>query len=334
MMASRYVLRGRRKATDRGDRPTAGLDAQLWGSALSNLGAYASRERKLLFDLNDFDETLRAVRVRREAHGDSFTIAARNNGFSKAEAREATMASVTDYREAMAGSRRWARWRSGTPSGRGRHQGLGQNRGRCRRAPGREGQEAQKGKKGKADGALERAAKKAEKSLQKARSRDSLQALSKLAEQVDGEYRIVSNPPIVVPLRDITATYGISADETDQIIRDQFRATAPRSRPIGGSCWSASGSSSGAQGRRRRQRGHPRLHRPAAGAGAQDPLFLQIKEATSSVLEKYLPRSRYEQPGERVVQGQRMMQAASDIFLGWTAGAQADRHLYWRSCVT
>jgi uncharacterized protein (DUF2252 family) len=66
------------------------------------------------------------------------------------------------------------------------------------------------------------------------------------------------------------------------------------------------------------------------GRDQQDPLFLQIKEATASVLEKYLPRSRYKQPGERVVQGQRMMQAASDIFLGWTAGAQAGRHLYWR----
>ena len=66
------------------------------------------------------------------------------------------------------------------------------------------------------------------------------------------------------------------------------------------------------------------------GRDQQDPLFLQVKEATASVLEEHLPKSRYAEPGERVVQGQRMMQAASDIFLGWTKGADADRHLYWR----
>jgi uncharacterized protein (DUF2252 family) len=66
------------------------------------------------------------------------------------------------------------------------------------------------------------------------------------------------------------------------------------------------------------------------GRDQDDPLFLQVKEATTSVLEDHLPRSRFEEPGERVVQGQRMMQAASDIFLGWTKGAEANRHLYWR----
>ena len=66
------------------------------------------------------------------------------------------------------------------------------------------------------------------------------------------------------------------------------------------------------------------------GRDAQDPLFLQVKEATRSVLEDHLPKSRYRNPGERVVQGQRMMQAASDIYLGWTKGVQADRHYYWR----
>ena len=66
------------------------------------------------------------------------------------------------------------------------------------------------------------------------------------------------------------------------------------------------------------------------GRDQQDPLFLQVKEATASVLEDHLPKSRFKQPGERVVQGQRMMQAASDIYLGWTKGDQADRYLYWR----
>jgi uncharacterized protein (DUF2252 family) len=66
------------------------------------------------------------------------------------------------------------------------------------------------------------------------------------------------------------------------------------------------------------------------GRDQQDPLFLQVKEASASVLEDHLPKSRFRQPGERVVQGQRMMQAASDIYLGWTKGVQANRHLYWR----
>jgi uncharacterized protein (DUF2252 family) len=135
----------------------------------------------------------------------------------------------------------------------------------------------------------------------------------------------------VVPLREVTATYGFSADETDQILRDQFRAyratlQADRrhllerfqfvdaARKVVGV---------GSVGTRA-------FIVLLQGRDSHDPLFLQIKEATASVLEKYLPKSRYKEPGERVVQGQRMMQAASDIFLGWTAGAQADRHLYWR----
>ena len=66
------------------------------------------------------------------------------------------------------------------------------------------------------------------------------------------------------------------------------------------------------------------------GRDEQDPLFLQVKEATRSVLEDHLPKSRYQNPGERVVQGQRMMQAASDIYLGWSKGVQANRYFYWR----
>jgi uncharacterized protein (DUF2252 family) len=66
------------------------------------------------------------------------------------------------------------------------------------------------------------------------------------------------------------------------------------------------------------------------GRDQQDPLFLQVKEATASVLEDHLPKSRFHQAGERVVQGQRMMQAASDIFLGWTKGSRDNRFLYWR----
>ena len=165
----------------------------------------------------------------------------------------------------------------------------------------------------------------------KAHTRDSLQALGKLAEQVDGEYRIVSQPPIVIPLRDLAPSVGMSADALADAIHQEFsayRATLQDDR------------------RHLLERFQVvDVARKVVGVGSvgtrafivllqgrdqQDPLFLQVKEATASVLEDHLPKSRYKQPGERVVQGQRMMQAASDIYLGWTKGVEANRYLYWR----
>jgi uncharacterized protein (DUF2252 family) len=342
MMASPFTFyRGaaRVMAADLKATPTAGLDAQLCGDAhLSNFGAFASPERKLVFDVNDFDETLPGpfeFDVKRMAA--SFTIAARNNGFSKADTRAATMASVAAYREAMAGFAQMGTmevWYTHLDEDdimalvRTALAGPGHS---AKNTTGHSDRKDKKGKSGKPDRALEKAGKTAEKTLEKAHSRDSLQALSKLAELVDGEYRIVNQPPIVVPLRDLGTTYGISGDETDQIIRDQFsayRATLPDDR------------------RRLLERFEiVDVARKVVGVGsvgtrafivllqgrdAHDPLFLQVKEATASVLENYLPKSRYAQPGERVVQGQQIMQAASDIFLGWTQGVAADRHYYWR----
>ena len=175
------------------------------------------------------------------------------------------------------------------------------------------------------------AAKGAEQGDRKAHTRDSLQALSKLAELVDGRYRIVSQPPIVVPLRELAPTVGMSADEMQQAIHDQFRAYRETLQP---------------DRRELLERFEVvDVARKVVGVGSvgtrafivllqgrdqQDPLFLQVKEATRSVLEDHLPKSRYAQPGERVVQGQRLMQAASDIFLGWTKGQEAGRYLYWR----
>ena len=121
MMVSPFTFyRGGAKimAADLKDTPTAGLSVQLCGDAhLSNFGLFASPERQLLFDLNDFDETLPGpfeYDVKRMAA--SFTIAGRNNGFAKADARAATLASARAYREAMAPSRRCGRWISGTPA--------------------------------------------------------------------------------------------------------------------------------------------------------------------------------------------------------------------------
>ena len=182
-------------AADLAGTPTAGLQVQLCGDAhLSNFGAFASPERRLLFDLNDFDETLPGpfeYDVKRLAA--SFTIAGRNNGFAKADARAATQASVAAYREAMASFAAM-----GTLDIWYAH--LSEDE--FLKAVGSAAAEASKVSK-KAAKAAKRVAKGARKGAAKARTRDSLQALSKLGERVDGQYRIVSQPPIVVPAREL-----------------------------------------------------------------------------------------------------------------------------------
>jgi flagellar biosynthesis GTPase FlhF len=146
--------------------------------------------------------------------------------------------------------------------------------------------------------------KRAAQTLDKAHTRDSLQALSKLGELVDGQYRIVSQPPIVVPLRDLAATYGLSAEETEHAIREQFRAyrqtlqddrrlLLERFEIVDAARKVVGVGSVGTQ----------TFIVLLQGRDAQDPLFLQIKEATASVLEPYVRKSRYRQHGERVVQG-------------------------------
>jgi len=316
-------------AEDLHNTPTAGLNVQLCGDAhLSNFGVFASPERHLMFDLNDFDETLQGpfeYDVKRMAA--SFTIAARNNGFSKSDAAATTAASVTAYREAMAEfaqMRTLDIWYSHLSE-----EEILQNV----RSVVAESKKSVKGAKAKKKVAKQakQAAATARKSAEKAHTRDSLQALSKLAEVVDGRYRIVSQPPIVVPLRDVASAYGVSADEIDKALRDEFRAYRATlqddrrallerfeiidvARKVVGV---------GSVGTRA-------FIALLQGRDAGDPLFLQVKEATASVLEAHLPKSRYKQAGERVVQGQRMMQAASDIFLGWTKGVDVNRHFYWR----
>src|SRR6516164_969100 len=223
MMVSPFTFyRGGAKimAADLKDTPVAGLGVQLCGDAhLSNFGVFASPERRLLFDLNDFDETLPGpfeYDVKRMAA--SFAIAARNNGFSEADAHAATLASVQAYREAMA---EFARMR--TMDIWYAHLDEDELRAGIRTAVAGAGlQEKAAKKQEKADKQEKKAAKlaqkRAEKSLEKAHTRDSLQALSKLGELVDGRYQIVSQPPVVVPLRDLAATYGLSAEEADEAI--------------------------------------------------------------------------------------------------------------------
>jgi uncharacterized protein (DUF2252 family) len=330
-------------ATDLATTPMAGLVVQLCGDAhLSNFGGFASPERQLLFGLNDFDETLPGpfeYDLKRMAA--SFTIAARNNGFTPADARAVTVESVKAYRSGMAefaAMRTLDVWYShmseqhiqdalravqeasvvGVKPGKGK---AGKNK------TGKKKQGATK-----ADAALiARASKNLNKTIRKAHTRDSLGALPKFAEVVDGRHRIVSQPPVIIPLRDLAASYEMTPEEARSAVEDQFRvykATLSNDRrllldrftivdvarkvvgvgSVGTRAWMVL----------------------LQGRDNADPLFLQVKEATSSVLEDHLPKSRYNTPGQRVVEGQRLMQAASDIFLGWTRGVQANRYYYWR----
>src|SRR5262249_19876434 len=217
-------------AADLHETPTAGLDVQLCGDAhLSNFGVFASPERKLLFDLNDFDETLPGpfeYAVKRMAA--SVTVAASNNGFSKAETNAATRAAVTAYREAMAGFAQMQTmdvWYA--------HLDEDALMKAVRSAAAdtvAEAKTTKKGPKGAKLDAKQRekeaktAAKRAEKVRVQARTRDSLQALSKLGEMVDGRYRIISQPPILVPARELAATYDMSAEEVVPVLRNRLRA--------------------------------------------------------------------------------------------------------------
>jgi uncharacterized protein (DUF2252 family) len=329
-------------AADLEDTPRAGLTVQLCGDAhLSNFGVFASPERALLFDLNDFDETLPGpFEYDVERLAASFTIAARNNGFGKQDVRDATLTVVTAYREAMADFAQmrvmdiyYSRLTDDDLVTMLRHAAAEADAAVKAKTSRKRQKDEKAGKQTAApakDVTPDRRLKLVEKAAARARTRDSLQALSKLAEFVDGDYRIVSQPPIVVPSRELHATYGMSSDELWHVLHQEFRAYRATLQS---------------------DRRHllekfeiVDMARKVVGVGSvgtrafivllqgrdeQDPLFLQVKEATQSVLEDHLPKSRH-QPGSRVVHGQRMMQAASDIYLGWTKGYQEGRFLYWR----
>ena len=294
-------------ASDLSSTPSSGLTAHICGDAhLSNFGAYGSAERSLVFDVNDFDESLPGPwewDLKRLAT--SFTIAGRHRGFDSADIAKITASSVEQYRKAMkqfAGQPILDVWYSNLPI-----DAIGDfYRG--------------EGKKKKA--------KRAKHISKKAHSRNSLQALSKLAERVDGQYRIKSDPPVLVPLRSAThvadpaeleettrrsfALYRESLRPDRQVLVDKYRPIDIALKVVG----------VGSVGTRC-------LILLLEGRDEQDPLFLQIKEAGASVLEAYLPASSFQNHGERVVQGQRLMQASSDIFLGWSPSY--DEHdYYWR----
>ena len=346
MVASPFTFyRGAAKimAADLADTPSAGLRVQLCGDAhLSNFGVFASPERTLVFDINDFDETLPGpfeYDVKRLAA--SLMVAAQNNGCSESDARAITKACVTSYRETMAefaAGRTLDVWYAhlaedqisqsvhaflagadskgkGSKKGKGRNKSTGTDDGMSGMTP-KQVKEAQK---------------RFAKNAQKAHSRNSDQALSKLGEEVDGRYRIASVPPVIVPVRELHTTYGVEPGELEEVVFGLFRDYRSTLRPDVRQLlerfeiidWARKVVGVGSVGTRA-------FVVLLQGRDRGDPLFLQVKEATRSVLEGPLRKSAFRQPGERVVQGQRLMQASSDIFLGWSKGIQADRYFYWR----
>ncbi|HEY5852656.1 MAG TPA: DUF2252 domain-containing protein [Aldersonia sp.] len=298
-------------AADLAATPTSGLRVQLCGDAhLSNFGAFASPERRLVFDVNDFDETLPGPfewDVKRLAA--SLAVAGRDNGFTAKVRRTVILAGVERYRTAL---REFADmpllgvWYAHLDVEDAVNQ-----------------VKSQLAKRGR---------KLAEQALAKAHTRDSMQALSKLTTTVDGRRRIISDPPLIVPveelftdmqadalaaqLNELLASYLHTLQSDRRHLVQQFELTQVARKVVG----------VGSVGTR------AWILLLEAGDG-QEPLVLQAKEAQDSVLAEYCGRSEYDDQGQRVVAGQHLMQAASDIFLGWqrTTGPDGvDRDFYVR----
>ncbi|MFF4797354.1 DUF2252 domain-containing protein [Streptomyces sp. NPDC001351] len=284
-------------AADLASRPHTGLTVQLCGDAhLLNFGLHTSPERALVFDLNDFDETFPGPfewDVERLAA--SVAVAGRANGHAEAKVRRATLEAVAAYRTAMrrlAGRGELSVWYERIDADS--LLPLVRSAGR------RNGQVAS--------------------SLTRARRRTSLQALGKLTEVVDGRRRIIHDPPLLEPagasdmasLRKIFSDYRSTLTEERRLLLDRYRFADAARKAVG----------VGSVGLRC-------FVVLLTGRDQGDPLFLQIKEARKSVWEEHLPHGPYVHPGHRVVAGQRLLQAASDIFLGWMSGPEG-RAFYWR----
>jgi uncharacterized protein (DUF2252 family) len=283
-------------ASDLAATPVSGLAVQACGDAhLSNFGIFGSAERRLMFDVNDFDETLPGPwewDVKRLAA--SLEVAARGNGFPGKQRRGIVSAAVARYRQAMrdfAGMTSLGVWYAQADMDQVRAQFESQLQPRQR--------------------------KRVAEGLAKARTRDSMQEVAKLTRIVDGRPRIISDPPLLVPIDELIPK------ETDRAAMEQqlggliakYRRTLETDRrylleqyefcdmarkvvgvgSVGTRCWIVL----------------------MLGRDDADPLFLQVKEAEASVLSRFVGASKYANQGQRVVAGQRLMQASSDIFLGW-----------------
>jgi uncharacterized protein (DUF2252 family) len=279
-------------ADDLARTPMTGIRTQLCGDAhISNFGLYASPERTVLFDINDFDETLPGPwewDIKRLAA--SAYIAGRGNGFSEPDCREASLAAVRSYRLRMAQFATMGYldvWYSHVT----------------------------------ADDLLAliqdvKSQKRAQKLLGKTRQRTSMQALSKLTEIQDGQRIIASDPPLVMrintetiqtQLQELFDTYLGTLRGAQRNLLHRYRVVDFARKVVG----------VGSVGTRC-------FILLLLGRDDDDPLFLQVKEAPPSVLERHLPKTEFKQQGERVVSGQELMQAASDITLGWLRGPERD----------
>ena len=287
-------------AADLAPTPVADVYVQLCGDAhLSNFGVFGSPERKLIFDINDFDETFPGPwewDVKRLAA--SFEVAGRELGFSPSDRRDVVMRAVSTYRLVM---RRAARMR--VIDAWYDHLDSDQVLRFMKRA-------VRDGRLGKAE------AKETEADLAKARTRDHLRAFAKRADDVGGELRFVADPPLIVPIVDLVPA-GTARDELEawaaSVVMAYRRSLARQHHPIEeyrllDSARKVVGV--GSVGTR------AWIHL-FVGRDDGDPLILQSKEAQPSVLERFLGKSRYANNGQRVVVGQQLMQAATDIFLGW-----------------
>jgi uncharacterized protein (DUF2252 family) len=283
-------------ASDLSTTPVSGLAVQACGDAhLSNFGIFGSAERRLVFDVNDFDETLPGPwewDVKRLAA--SMEVAARDNGFPAKKRRQIVSDTTRSYRESMrlfAGMTDLDVWYARADMDELRAQFEDQLKARQRKA--------------------------VDKGLTKARTRDSMQEVGKLTEMVNGQPKIISDPPLLVPIdelipaetdrkslesliTELIAKYRRTLETDRRYLLDQFEFADLARKVVGvGSvgtlCWIVL----------------------MLGRDTNDPLFLQVKEAESSVLSRFVGSTRYANQGQRVVAGQRLMQATSDIFLGW-----------------
>ena len=282
-------------AADLADSPRTGLHVQLCGDAhLSNFGAFAAPDRRLIFGVNDFDESLPGPfewDVKRLAA--SFAVAGRDRDLDAGERARVNLAVARSYREAMrefAGMRALDLWYVRLDIDDIAREWAAQASGKQR--------------------------KRFDRNVAKARAKDSLRALDRLTEVVDGQPRIISDSPLIVPIEELVSEdqrAGLEDTLRDVIRRYRRTLTGDRRRLL------------------ERFR-YVHAARKVVGVGSVgtrawivlmlghdegDPLFLQFKEAQPSVLEPYLTRSEYANHGQRVVEGQRLMQSASDIMLGW-----------------
>ena len=282
-------------AHDLAATPRSGLQVQCCGDAhLSNFGVFASPERALVFDLNDFDETLPGPwewDVKRLAA--SMLIAARSNSFTAKEQERIVLDTVGAYRTAMAefaGLKNLAVWYARL--------------------------DIESVLKDYGAQFKPKAVKRTEKALAKARTKDSMTAFSKLTQIVDGKARIVDESPLIVPIDQLAEGEAREAifDGLHQLLRD-YRETLVFDRRVLLEAFELTDFA-------RKVVGVGSVGTRAwialmLGRDGEDPLFLQFKEAEASVLEEPLGPSEHSNHGERVVAGQRLMQATSDIFLGW-----------------